>query len=116
MVPPRAIVLDTSRYELIDKAAREFEGDIHELEAAIGMYVIGHQFGWKVLHVIHSKKTVAKYERILGIKVTEAFEEFGADAHRTNAFKIVQGVTNFWKFVSGDEKVTVDRATRSSTV
>jgi len=102
------------RYALVEKAAGEFEGQLDELESAIGMYVIGHDLGWKVLHVIHSKKTIAKYEKILGIKVTEVFPEFGPDADRTNAYKIIQGISNFWKFVSGEEKVQVDRETRRS--
>ena len=100
------------RYALVEKASGEFEGNLDELESAIGMYVIGHDLGWKVLHVIHSKKTIAKYERILGIKVTEVFPEFGPDAERTNAFRIIQGINNFWKFVSGEEKVDIDRETR----
>ena len=29
------------------------------------MYMIGRHFGWKVLYLIHTKKTIAKYEGIL---------------------------------------------------
>lgn len=93
------------RYALMDRAIRQ-PGPIQldELESALGMYMLGHHFGWKVLYIIHSKKTVKKYETLLGIKVSEAFEEFGPDADRTNAYRIIQGISNFWKFVSGEEK------------
>ncbi len=99
------------RYALMDAAIRRADFQIDELESALGMYMIGHHFGWKVLYLVHSKKTIKKYEEILGIKVSEAFPEFGPDADRTNAFKIIQAVSNFWKAVSGDEKpaIAVDK-------
>lgn len=77
---------------------------LDELESALGMYMIGFHFGWRVLYVIHTKKTIRKYETLLGIKVNEVFDEVGPDADRTNAFKILNSVSNFWKLVSGDEK------------
>ena len=46
-----------------------------------------------------------KYEEILGIKATEAFEPFGPDAPSTNTFELLQSASNFWKVVSGDEKL-----------
>ena len=33
---------------------------------------------------------------------------------RDNIFKIINTVSNFWKVVSGDEKVPMDRETRRS--
>ena len=94
------------RYALMDsviRAERAFQ--IDELEPALGMYMVGFHFGWKVLHLVHSKKTIKKYEEILGIKITEVFEPVGPDADRTNAHKIITTVSNFWKAVSGEEKL-----------
>lgn len=101
------------RFALMDKAIRQTGLQIDELESALGMYMVGFHFGWKVLHVIHSKKTIAKYETILGIKVRDAFPEYGPDADRTNAYKIIQSVSNFWKLVSGDERSPVEIDKRS---
>ncbi len=72
------------------------------------MYLLAHHLGWKVLYLVHSKKTIRKYEEILGIKLSEVFDEFGPDADRTNAYKIIKAVSNFWKLVSGDEKSPLD--------
>lgn len=33
--------------------------------------MVGFHFGWKVLYLVHSKRTIKKYEAMLGIKVTE---------------------------------------------
>lgn len=93
------------RYNFLDAAIRRpgpFQLD--ELESALGMYVLGFHVGWRVLYIIHSKKTIRKYEDLLGIKVAETFPEYGPDADRTNAYTIIQGVSNFWKAVSGEEK------------
>lgn len=110
-LPDREQVLE--RFALMDKAIRQTDVQLDELESALGMYMIGFHFGWKVLHVIHSKKTIAKYEAILGIKVRDAFPEYGPDADRTNAYKIIQSVSNFWKLVSGDERSPVELDKRS---
>lgn len=92
------------RYALMDTAIRSEGFQINELESALGMYMIGFHFGWKVLYLVHSKKTIKKYETMLGIKVNEVFDEYGPDADRTNAYKLIQSATNFWKLVSGDDK------------
>ena len=102
------------RYKLLDGAVRNFVGQLDELESALGMYVLGHHVGWKILHMIHTKKTIRKYEETLGIKVTEVFEPYGPDADRANAYKVLQTVSNFWKVVSGDEKIGLDREERRS--
>lgn len=111
--PPPTPEQAIERYALMDKAIRQSGIQLDELESALGMYMIGFHFGWKVLYVIHSKKTVRKYEQLLGIDVREAFDEFGPDADRTNAYKIITTVSNFWKLVSGEEKPARDIDKRS---
>lgn len=95
------------RYAFMDRAIRQTGLQLDELESALGMYMVGFHFGWKVLYVVHSKKTIRKYEEILGISVRDVFDEFGPDADRTNAYKISQAVSSFWKLVSGEEKPSV---------
>lgn len=91
------------RHDLMDKAIFNFHGDLGELEGALGMYMIGRHFGWKVLYIIHSKKTIRKYEDILGITVREAFPEVGPDAERSNGYRVVQHATNFWKSITSGQ-------------
>ena len=78
-------------------------GDLGELESALGMLRLGHQYGWRVMYLIHSKATVKKYEQILDIKVRDEFLEEGPSAMRNNGFRLVQNVTNFWKAASGEK-------------
>ena len=103
------------RYTLMDQAIRKDDFQIDELESALGMYMIGFHFGWKVLYLIHSKRTIKKYEGILGIKVSEVFQDVGPDADRTNAYKLIKSVSSFWKMVSGDEKPSIQLDKRALT-
>lgn len=98
------------RHDVIDKAILDFRGQLDELEGAIGMYMLGRHVGWKVLYIIHSKKTVSKYEKILGIDVRVEFEPETRDSERSHGFRLARAFTNFWKVVSGEEKI--DRTER----
>lgn len=102
------------RHDVMDRAIHDFQGILDELEGALGMYMIGRHFGWKVLYIIHSKRTVAKYEAILKINVREEFPETTPDSERSFGFQALQAITNFWKVVSGEEKLDVDREKRRS--
>ena len=99
-----------SRHDLMDQAIFNFDGQLDELEGALGMYMIGRHFGW---NVIHSKKTIRKYEQILGITVRDEFDEVGPDAQRSNGFRAVQFASNFWKSITSGqipEKRVVEKA------
>lgn len=97
-----------ARYALMDRTVRQSGVSIDELEKALGMYMVGFHFGWKVLHVIHSRATIRKYEAILGISTREVFDEFGPDAERTNAYQLINSVSSFWEWLAGREKPPID--------
>lgn len=86
-------------------AISEFEGDLTQLEAALGMLRLGHHVGWRVLYIIHSKKTIRTYEEILGIKIREVFPDDGPSSYRSFGYNIAQRYPNFWKVVGGDVKI-----------
>jgi len=88
--------------QVIDKAFKDFSGDFSQLEAAIGSFMIGRHLGWKPLLLIHDKKTLRRYEKILGVSFRETFPEVGPFARKSRAWVLVQNVSNFWKAVSGD--------------
>lgn len=86
-------------------AIARFSGQIDDLEAALGMLRIGHHFGWRVLVLIHNKRTLRKYEDILGIKVREFFPDEGPSHERSRGLVIAKKLGNFWKAVSGAIKI-----------
>ena len=88
-----------------DGAAHAFRGQFDELESAFGMLLLGRLVGWKVLALIHNKRTIKKYEQILGIDVRDAFPEVGPLAQKSVAFVAVEKLGAFWKAVSGEVKL-----------
>ncbi len=69
------------------------------------MLRMGDHFGWKVLVLPHNKRTIRKYEEILGIKIRELFEPEGPSADRSIGYTAIKKLGNFWKAVSGKLKV-----------
>jgi len=90
------------KFDKLDAAIKRFAGDIDELEAALGMYLLGRHWGWRPLVIIHNKRTIRKYEEILGINIREEFEEEGPDAMRPNGYRAAVAIGKFWKAVSGE--------------
>lgn len=83
----------------------DFQGDLTQLEAALGMLRIGHHLGWRVLYIIHSKKTIRSYEEILSIKIRDVFPETGPSSYRSFGLNLAMRYSNFWKVVGGDIKI-----------
>ena len=91
--------------EIEENAIANFSGQLDELESALGMLRMGHQFGWKVLYLIHSKRTIRKYEGVLDIKVREVFPETGPSSYRSYGLGLAEKYSNFWKVAGGDIKI-----------
>ena len=88
--------------EMIEKAIKNFEGLIPTLEGAIGTYLAGKEMGWKVVYLVHDKRTIRKYEEILGIEFKEELPDEGRWAHKSVALEACKKVSNFWKAVKGE--------------
>ncbi|MDY0743965.1 hypothetical protein SNE35_05590 [Paucibacter sp. R3-3] len=87
---------------LIDRAIEDFNGNLNDLGSAIGMVMLSRRYGWRVVLLIHSPNTVRKYLKILGLKnLRDVAPEVGELAHRSNAWRLVDGTANFWKVVRG---------------
>ncbi len=99
-------------YEIERKAFASYTGTFDELEAALGMLHLGYHLGWKPLVLIHNKRTIRKYEEILGIDVREMFPEEGPSANRSIGYKVAKKIGNFWKAVSGEIKDDELKASR----
>ncbi|MBR9814678.1 hypothetical protein GYB61_12575 [bacterium] len=89
---------------LIDPAVKEYKGQFPELERAIGVLFTGELVGWKVLYLIHDKKTIRKYEKALGVNFREIFPAEGKYSHKSIAYEMVKKVSNFWKAAKGEIK------------
>lgn len=103
-----AQLTDAEKAEAFDQAGKaiaSFSGSLEELEKALGMLALGYHFGWKVLLLVHSKRTIRKYEKILGIDIKTFFPAEGPSAERSMGLDLAKKIGNFWQVVSGDIKV-----------
>lgn len=111
-IPPTTPEEGKRIVDLIDDAILTYRhgGQVDELEQAIGFYFIGRHVGWRPLLVMHNKRTIRKYEADLGIDIRKEFREIGPDADRSIGYRVASTLSNFWKAVSGEEKIEDRRA------
>ena len=101
--PPPVTPEEAKRFiDVIDGAIAGFEGNVDHLEAAIGMLLVGRVVGWKVILLVHNKRTIRRYEEILGVDIRKFLPEETSHSARSLAYRAVQAIGNFWKAVSGD--------------
>jgi hypothetical protein len=99
-------VEDSAELERIEREAiANFKGQLPDLEAALGVLRIGGHLGWRVLSLIHNKRTLRKYEDILDIKFKEFFPDEGPSHERSFGYMATKKIGNFWKAVSGEIKI-----------
>lgn len=88
---------------LLDDRVRRFKGDIPDLERAIGALFVGRQMGWKVLLLVHDRKTIKRYEDTLNLEFKEPnMPAVGKYAEKSVAWLAVQKVASFWRAVKGE--------------
>lgn len=89
---------------IANQAISNFRGNANELEGALGMLFMARRYGWKVVMLVHDRKTVRKYEKILSIDLREYFPAVGDRAEKSIAFQALKKISNFWKAVRGEIK------------
>lgn len=87
---------------IVSEASTRFRGQFDELESAIGMLFLGHLFGWRVVVLIHNKRTIRKYEEILRINIREEFQEKGPLIDKSLGYAVAEKLKAFWKAVAGE--------------
>jgi len=113
-MPQRTLERESEMISIEREAIANFSGQLDDLLAALGMLRMGDYFGWRVLVLIHNKRTIRKYEEILDIRVREFFPAEGSQSHRSNGYTIATKLNSFWKAVSGDVKIDNRRAITES--
>ena len=91
--------------EITYRAISNYRGQVDKLEAAIGALNLGHHVGWKVLYIIHNKRTIRQFEEILGITFKDYFPDTGPGSDRSFAYETAEKLKKYWKVVNGTFKV-----------
>lgn len=90
---------------IVTEKARKYKGQLPTISAALGAITLGHQYGWRVLKIVHSPATLKKYEAAIGLKYEDICPETTDISHRNIGFRFYQKIGAFWKVVLGQVKV-----------
>lgn len=104
-MPERSKEREQELLRIEREAVANFSGSLDELQAALGFLRFGDYYGWRVLVIVHNKRTIRKFEQILNINVKEFFVEEGSQSSRSIGLHLAKKIGNFWKVVSGDIKI-----------
>lgn len=89
--------------------------DLSVIEGAIGALLIGQNYGLKILRLIHSARTLRKYEQFLGESFEKLVPQHGQYIDRSLAWSVIQGTRHYWDVVSHKVKLEVDKRLTLST-
>jgi hypothetical protein len=95
-----------SLIRMTDELVMNYQGNIDDLERAIGILFAGYYFGWRFLRIAHSKTTIRKFESLLNINIRRFFPALGFQSYRSSGLTQAFNHSNFWKVVQGDIKIT----------
>lgn len=104
-MPNRTSEREQQLLQIEREAVANFSGSLDELQAALGFLRFGDYYGWRVLVIVHNKRTIRKYEQILNINIKEFFPAESSESSRSIGLNLAKKIGNFWKVVSGDIKI-----------
>jgi hypothetical protein len=90
---------------VVKQAIQSHKGDYTILESAIGSLFLGFAIGWRPLVIIHSPRTIKRYEQILGVKFKEFLPEITDMSDRSKGYQMALRLDDFWRGVTGNETV-----------
>ncbi|MBL4682364.1 MAG: hypothetical protein JKY88_16805 [Pseudomonadales bacterium] len=102
---PNLLIIDSDTEKLLCKSISSYNGQLDVLESALGSLIISQQFGSKVLFMVHSRTTVNKYQKILGLKFSDISEPIGPLAMKCRGMRLIKTAGSYWEIVKNKVKV-----------
>ena len=97
--------LNDQQEAIIRKSIGSFKGNVSKLEGAIGALVVGSNYGWRVLKIVHSPATYKNYEEILGIKFQDVCEERTPLSKKSFGLAVADKLKSFWAVATGKKSI-----------
>lgn len=90
---------------IISNAIKNYTGNMEILQAAIGCLFLSIYLGRRTMQVVHSPRTIRRYEAALGIKFKELsfIPETTENSSRSLGYQIAIAAENFWDYVRGSK-------------
>ena len=98
--------LDFSNGEIksiIIESFQRYHGSIPSYQSAVGCLFLCMMMGRRAMQVVHSPKTIAKYEKILGVKFKDLdfIKDETDNSFRSVGYVLARKASDFWDFVRG---------------
>jgi hypothetical protein len=100
-----AIEFPQNHLSTVKEAFHKYSGDFTVLESAVGAFFLGMMIGWRPLVIIHSPKTIKRYETILNVNFKELMPESNNLSDRSNGYELALSLDNFWSAVTGNTSI-----------
>jgi len=97
--------LTKEQEQTILSVIKNYKGNAPKLEGAIGALVIGSNYGWRVLKIIHSPATYKNYESILNIKFQDVCPERTELSKKSFGLAIADKLKSFWSVATGKKSI-----------
>ncbi len=94
-------IFETELENMLKESAEAYQGDLRLFQAAVGVFVVGKLYGWRILRIVLAPVSYRKYEKILGIRFREHCQERTALADKSVGLKIADYLGDFWKVAEG---------------
>lgn len=79
-----------------------FNGNIGQLEKAIGALVVAHYYGWRVVTILHTPATIRSINKILGKSLKERCPDRTELSTAVTGIRIADEIGAFWKVALGN--------------
>lgn len=97
--------LNAEQKATVDEAVKNYSGMSDQLAAALGALALGEYLGWRGLLFVHDRRTLKRYEEILGLEFKEVLPEKTDYTERLLGYRIADKIGKFWAVVKGEVRV-----------
>lgn len=91
---------DRELLKRIEDVVTSYQGPADELSDSIGMLVLGHFVGWRVVRLVLPRRTWPIATRLFG-DLKELLPERGRYAHKSLGLALVDRIGGYWDFIRG---------------
>lgn len=88
------------------KVVDTFSGQGRTLESALGCYLMGELYGWRVLYMVNSQSHLRAMEKVLGLKFQDICPETTSRSKRCVGIRAASAMGSFWNVIKGSAKVS----------
>ena len=88
---------------IIIESFQNYHGSLPSYQSAVGCLFLCMMMGRRAMQVVHSPKTIAKYEKILGVKFKDLdfIKDETENSYRSVGYTLARKAVDFWDFVRG---------------